>query len=754
MKNKIILILIFVYAASFAKSVSIELVSKGKSGYKIILSCSASHWDSLAAHQLQSYVKEISGAQIAIADDSVPSTEKEIIIGTNNRAANLDLSSIREDDGFIIRTDGSKIYFAGKRKGTLYAVSTFLEKYLNCRMYSAKVKVIPKRNSIILPQIDISENPVFSYRDIYYYETENDEYCYWHKLTDSDDKKMWGMFVHTFNTLLPPEKYFKEHPEYFALRDSLRVPEQPCLTNPGVFKIIVEELRRRMKENPSAKIWSVSQNDNYSNCQCNECKKIDEREGSPAGSLLNFINKIAKEFPGKIISTLAYQYSRKAPAAIRPEKNVNIMLCSIECYRTYPLETDTSKNSFTQDLIEWSKLTNNIFLWDYVVQFTNYVSPFPNFHVLQPNIQLFAKHGAKMMFQQGSGQLGGEFNELRAYLIAKLLWNPKINIDSVMNDFLSGYYGKAGKHIKSYIDLMTSSLIKSNAKLWIYDNPVNSMQDYLAPELIKQYNKIFDKAEKAAKNNSVFLERVKTARLPLKYAMLEQAKVIGEGDSGTFIKDEARSYKANPKIEILLDEFLDGCKRTGDVHVNEQKLNADLYVSRYKTMLSKIMKNPLGLFKPVKYLNEANWKYPANGEKSLTDGMRGDEDHHFNWVGFEGNDMEVVVDLQKNTTVKKVSADFLQISFSWVFFPEQFEISVSSDGKIFSDVSSMRNETPITKEETSSPFYSFIKNFSCSFNPTETRYVKVKAVNMKTCPRWHPGYPFKAWIFTDEIVIE
>lgn len=753
MKNKITLVLIFICAASFAQSTNINLVSKGKSGYKIIFASSTSHWDSLAANQLQSYLKEISGAQIPIADDSLPLTEKEIIVGTNNHSINLDLSSIREDDGFIIRTDGSKIYFAGKRKGTLYAVSTFLEKYLNCRIYSAKVKVIPKRNSITLPQIDFAENPVFSYRDIYYRETENDEYGHWHKLIDSDDKKIWGMFVHTFQTLLPPEKYFKEHPEYFALRDSLRVPEQPCLTNPDVYRIIVEELKRRMEENPSAKIWSVSQNDNYSNCQCDECKKIDEHEGSPSGSLINFVNKIAEEFPDKIISTLAYQYSRKAPLSIKPGKNVNIMLCSIECYRTYPLETDTSKNSFTQDLIEWSKLTNNIFLWDYVVQFTNYVSPFPNFHVLQPNIQLFAKYGAKMMFQQGDGRLGGEFNELRAYLIAKLLWNPEINIDSVTNDFLSGYYGKAGKHLKSYIDLMTSELIKSNAKLWIYDNPVNSMKDYLSPDLMKQYNQIFDKAEHAVKNNSAFLERVKTARLPLIYATLEQAKVIGEGNDGTFIKDR-NGYKVNPKIEIMLDEFLDGCKQTGDVHVNEQRLTADLYVSRYKAMLSKTMNNPLALFKPVKYLTEPNWKYPANGEKSVTDGMRGDEDHHFNWVGFEGNDMEVVVDLQKPTTIKKVSADFLQISFSWVFFPEQFEISVSNDGENFRVVSNMKNETPVTKEETSSPFYSFIKNFSCSFNPVETQYVKVKAVNMKTCPRWHPGYPFKAWIFTDEIVIE
>jgi hypothetical protein len=753
-KYKFLLNIFFTCIFIQAQTNTINLVSDNKSSYKIILSDSASHWDSLAANELLHYIKEISGVQLPIISDSSTITNEEIIIGINNHSTELDLSSIH-GDGFIIKTAGDKIYFAGAEgKGTLNAVHTFLEKYLNCRTYSSKVKIIPELKSIRLPQINEIENPVIDYRATHYYEAMNDEYCRWHKLVDSDDKKTWGLFVHTFRTLIPAEKYFQEHPEYFALRDSLRVPEQPCLSSQEVFKIMVEELRKRIKENPGAKIWSVSQNDNYSNCQCPLCSKIDLAEDSPSGSLINFVNKVALEFPDKIISTLAYQYSRKPPKTIKPEKNVNIMLCSIESYRTKPLEEDISADSFIRDLAGWSKISKNIIVWDYVVQFTSLVSPFPNFHVLQPNIQTFHKYGVKMIFEQGAGnRQGSEFNELRTYLIAKLLWNPFISIDSVMNDFLNGYYGEAGKQIRAYIALMTSELIKSNAKLWIYDSPVASMKDYLAPELIKKYNSIFDEAQRSVRDKNVFLERVKIARLPLKYAMLEQAKVIGIGESGIVLNDNG-NYKVNPKIISLLDEFLAGCKTIGNVHVNEKQLDADLYVSRYKAMLSKTMKNPFGLFKPVKYLTEPNWKYQANGEKTLTDGFCGDEDYHFNWIGFEGNDMEVIIDLQKTVAIKKVSADFLQVSFSWVFFPEEFEVRLSNDGENFNNVSNVENTVPVTKEETASPFYSFIKNFSCDFNNTEARYIKVKAINRGICPKGHPGYPFKGWIFTDEIVIE
>ena len=165
-------------------------------------------------------------------------------------------------------------------------------------------------------------------------------------------------------------------------------------------------------------------------------------------------------------------------------------------------------------------------------------------------------------------------------------------------------------------------------------------------------------------------------------------------------------------------------------------------------MLDKSMYNPLGLFKPVTYISKPGENYPANGEKTLTDGIRGDEDHHFNWQGFEGEDMEVIVDLGEKKIVKKVSTDFLQFVFSWIFLPKQVEVSVSADGKNFTSVSVVNSTIPLDKNG------EIIYTFAAEFSPVNAQYIKVKAESIKTCPIWHPGYPFKAWIFTDEIVIE
>ncbi len=93
---------------------------------------------------------------------------------------------------------------------------------------------------------------------------------------------------------------------------------QLCLTNEEMRRELVKNLQERLRANPEATIASVSQNDCFNNCQCPSCRAVDEEEGSPAGSLLRFVNAVAAdiehEFPNVAIDTLAYQYTRKPPS--------------------------------------------------------------------------------------------------------------------------------------------------------------------------------------------------------------------------------------------------------------------------------------------------------------------------------------------------------------------------------------------------------------------------------------------------------
>ena len=305
---------------------NIIIADKRVSRYRIVIPSYPTPDERKAAEVLQDYLLQISEAALPVisVDKNRKGIPFEIILGQNERldklGINIDFNELGED-GFFIKTDSLRLIIAGgSKKGTLYGVYTFLEKYLGCRMYTPEVKIIPRMEKIELGSISDKQIPAIRYRTIHYRVTWDQEYADWHKLSHDarGERTAWGLWVHTFNHLVPPEIYFKEHPEYYALRNGKRIPTQLCLTNPEVLKLTVQNLRKDMARNPEALYWSVSQNDNRNYCMCDNCQAIDKKEGTPSGSIIWFVNQVADQFPDKVISTLAYEYGRKAPRNLRP----------------------------------------------------------------------------------------------------------------------------------------------------------------------------------------------------------------------------------------------------------------------------------------------------------------------------------------------------------------------------------------------------------------------------------------------------
>ncbi len=595
------------------------LTKEGKSECTIIIPEEATTTEILAAKVFQDYIERISGAYIEIKNDNSTPEDGEILIGEVNR---LDRDVPFEDlgpDGFYIRNNGKNLVISGgPKKGVIYGVYTFLERYMGCRKYSSTVVYIPKQKTIKLKDIDDVEIPAFSFREVFYSDVLDPEYMDWHKLhSHSGQATEWGSWVHTFGSLLNPQEYGESHPEYFSFYDGKRHPgtipswdgsstqpeSQLCLSNPKVLDIVCENLKNRMDKKPAALYWSVSHNDNVNYCKCPQCAALDAKYAAYApeekmygthagsqypalsmGSMLTFVNEVAERFPDKIISTLAYQHTRVPPKGIVPGKNVNIMLCSIESTRNAPIEQ--GDEAFRNDLEGWGKLTDNIIVWDYTIQFNNLLAPFPNLRTLQPNIKLFQSNRVSDVFEQGNMSKGGEFAELRAYLLAKLLWNPDINVENEMDDFLAGYYGKAGKYIKEYIVLLhDNNQANTGRKLSIFGSPVDEKETFLSQPLINQYNIIFDKAEKVIKENPELSNRVKSARLPIYYAVLEIAMSEKTGERGAFALDDDNNLKPKPEIIKILYDFVHHCVKTNVTRITEHHTTPKEYLEKYLKLL-------------------------------------------------------------------------------------------------------------------------------------------------------------------------
>ncbi|HEX8037548.1 MAG TPA: alpha-glucuronidase family glycosyl hydrolase, partial [Chryseosolibacter sp.] len=147
----------------------IVIAENQASRYRILLPSAPTETDRKAAAVLQDYLLQISGAALPIIGADKHRSRYEIVLGQNDRldetGVKINFNALKED-GFVIKTDSLRLIIAGgSEKGTLYGVYSFLEKYLGCRMYSPKVKVIPHRDKITLDKIDDTQVPVISFRD-------------------------------------------------------------------------------------------------------------------------------------------------------------------------------------------------------------------------------------------------------------------------------------------------------------------------------------------------------------------------------------------------------------------------------------------------------------------------------------------------------------------------------------------------------------------------------------------------------------
>ncbi len=750
MWNKFLFILI-VFLSLFScskKDNRIKLSENHISHFSIIVDNNADILTQKAAHEIQNYINKVSKATLPIVHN-FNDNKKYILIGKEFIKDNFLLEKINrlKKDGFIIKTNDNTIMIAGNSaKANLFGTYTFLEDFIGCTMLSLNEYYIPDNPDISIPEIDKTYEPAFELRKYFKRRLSTKAYMDWHKLNGLED---WGLFVHTFDDLVPPQKYYKQHPEYFALVGGRRLMDgQLCLSNPELINTLKQNLKEEIEKKPEKRYWSVSQNDCYNYCECDNCKKLYKKYGSISGAYINMANQIAKEFPDKTISTLAYQFTRSAPKNIKPLPNVNIMFCSIECNRSQPLAEDKRSQSFIRDLNNWTKLSNNIFMWDYVVQFKNYLTPFPNIKVLQPNIQLFRDKNIPMAFQQGSGKTWSDLGELKQFLIAKLLWNPDVNVDSLVNDFLLKYYGPAASNIKEYYEL-THKALYDHPDEWlnIYGFPMDYTDSYLSEDLLLKYKNIMNTAQNSVENDSVFLKRVLRARLPVDFAYLDIA-LNGKFQNISYIDTKEKEKSIKRDMQDYLDRFVNNSKLTGATRINERNFLTDDYKKYVLKKLNRMVKKNLAKDADISLKTSPSEKYPVGGAKALADGLFGDLDFHHNWLGFEGNDMIAVIDLKKILPVSEVEMNFLKAVNSWVFLPTDIKIEISKDSKNYKKVASVKGDN-------SDKNY-LVKSipFTIKFDTVNTRFIRITATSMKTCPKWHRGYGNPSWIFIDEVIVE
>ena len=505
----------------------------------IVVSADASATDIYASQRLKHYLDRITGKSIEIVTDS-DSSEYEICVGETNKDK-TDFSESADGSYIITSTDKRVIISGAGNKGTINGVYAFLEKFCGCHWYETQVIIAPENSTLTVPaDIDIKYTPFFEYTETDTASSRDIEFSLANGLTGGAYRdfsaeqgaavEYLGRFCHTMTTFFcKSETYFDEHPEYFALRNGKRTPNQLCLTNEKVKDIVTAEVLELLESehNPDAdiQIVSLTQHDNFDYCQCNNCKAIDDENGSQSGTMITFVNEIARRvkehgYDNVVFDTFAYQYTRKAPTKVVPREDVIVRLCSIECCFGHTLDDPKCEQNvdFMNDLRKWGKICNRIYIWDYVHNYANTLCIFPNFGVLQRNIQIFYENNAKGLYEEGNYYIDNsdaEFAEMRTYLLSKLMQNPYLDYEAEMDGYLNGVYGPGGCYIREFIDIITEHAVTDSKHLSIYQSAENTLYN-MTDEDVEKCNELWEKAKTVAETDKQ-LQQIRRSELSWRY---------------------------------------------------------------------------------------------------------------------------------------------------------------------------------------------------------------------------------------------
>ncbi len=465
--------------------------------YVIVTNSQAGGVMTYAAEELQKYIRLTTGDLLPIKEEATEGMPRILI----------DETTVDDDERMVISNDENGIVISGSaRRSALYGVYHFLENCLGWRFFASDTEVCHDAQQIDLTDVSIDYTIPYEIRGIYEkdyhnkyisvkrYQNEEGQ----RRMTQEEklgfDEVYCANGIHTFGPL-------NESGDGYA-------DPQPCLNDTEVRNRMLNNIRTYLDENWRAginenrdiKAIHVSQNDNTKYCTCADCMADIEYYGSPAGSIIEFVNWVAEDLEtyndGKYkdvyVMTFAYQYSLDCPENIVCHDKVMIQFALIDMCYQHALTDPTCKGAtevtpnyelpirsnveILAEIEKWKEICSHFFLWDYATNFRYYLSATPNFDILLENYRYFNEIGLwGYVSQANNATSSADFGVLRSYLIAKITEDPDMTEEEYndhINEFLRAYYGEgAWEYVREYFDYLHTLSNANDMCYGVYNSP-------------------------------------------------------------------------------------------------------------------------------------------------------------------------------------------------------------------------------------------------------------------------------------------
>ena len=493
-----------------------------------------------ALDEVRAYLSKRVGDHVLAVDGE---TDIVIHVGDTDFAKAKGITSEKvENERWLIKSYGRDVVInGGGTRGCLYGAYHFIEDQLGVRFWSETEEDVPAASALDLPRLDRSQKPFFAYRD--FFRSMNGEkatslFAIRRRQNRNGEvpvpAELGGALrygppnhCHTFVFYADWDKLGRTHPEYFALREGVRVggrSYQLCLSNPDLEDLFYQKLLEYIAKGDAEAekrgvtppvMYDISMNDTPARCTCGECAAAEKKMGA-SGFYLDFVNRLARRIkkvrPEIRLTTLAYYFAEALPGGgARPEDNVIIKLCDTRSNQAASI-LEPQNGVFRELLGQWSGFAKNIVVWDYAVTYSDRTRGFPfasEFH-LGDLYAFYATNNVQGIFWEHEQQEDGDLYDIKYYLESRLFEDPFQDADKLLSRAMKEYFGPAAPvvgEIRRHLDT-----IRRERQGFVSWTPELGAFDFITADDTAKMLQEFDEAEAAVKDDAKFLRRVKRLR--------------------------------------------------------------------------------------------------------------------------------------------------------------------------------------------------------------------------------------------------
>ncbi len=466
-------------------STRLKLAENERSLYEIVPVSITSHAEQTAISELADYLQRITGASFVISKERTK--KPAIFVGSKDQSFfKGKFVHLQARDSFSIQTQQNAsgavdIYLVGHDSiATAFAVYTFLED-LGCRWFMPGEigQVVPKSATLLWERRERTEQPDFIFRQIWWAYGGPPETAEQFRMWKLHNKVAYPLINHHHNltNTLSPKKYFKNHPEYYALVNGKRQPTQLCTSNAEVIRLVIKHINEYFDEHPEVEAYSLCPDDNTDFCECDNCRALDAGgmdknfSGKPVVTdrYIHFLNQIVQgiqnKHPGKKVSTYAYVNYSTPPVREKIDPHVVIILTSsVYCgaHGIGDLQC-ASRQEMKRDLVGWTAAASQVYIYDYDPTPFNAELPWPLFGARYREMSEYLAMGVKgFTFESHNSwaTLAPNF-----YVAAKAMWNAHLDFEALMNDYMQKFFGKSAAPMADYYRTIETALASTPDKV-------------------------------------------------------------------------------------------------------------------------------------------------------------------------------------------------------------------------------------------------------------------------------------------------